>query len=100
MRFVNVLFIVSVFVTTRGVSEASNDSLFQKRNQISIGTNGFYLPKFKDYSISGFNLDEFYSYRFFINNASYLRKVDELYDFKFSYDGMKSKLYKIIIDPS
>lgn len=99
MRIGFILFIFLVLWLNL-TSASALDTTYRLKHQITIGTTGFYLPKFKDYSISAFNIDEFSTYRFFINNASYQIKFNELYDLKFSYNGMKSNVYRINIDPS
>lgn len=79
---------------------ANNDTLRKYKNQISIGTTGFYLPEFRDYNISSFYEDNvFRPNRLFISHLKYEREWNDRLAMQIEYNGFRSKNYLFIVNP-
>jgi hypothetical protein len=70
------------------------------KNQISIGTTGFYLPEFRDYNISSLNPDwAFRTTGMYISHLAFERTLNNRLSLRLDYNSLRSKVYSILENP-
>jgi hypothetical protein len=100
MRYVYLLILAFILSFEYSYSTGRNDSLFSKRNQINIGTTGFFLPEFGLYSISARTRDPFSWRRMIFSHLSYETKLNNKYALFVAFNAYRAKVKTTIFDPT
>lgn len=89
-KYILCIILIKVFFSLN--ISAKEDTCQRKKFQISIGTNGFYLPEYKKYYFSTLNDDVFSPMlRYGINSANIEWYVTPKISCNLSFDGLLSK---------
>jgi len=98
MKYIYLPILVFILFFENANAIGNNDSLFSKRDQINIGTTGFFLPVYGDYNFTVINKQPFQFSRLIISHISYETKLKNKYTLQISYDGFATKLYRYYED--
>ncbi len=99
MRYFYLLILAFILSFENSYAIGWNDSLISKRDQINIGTTGFFLPEFGLYSISARTRDPFSWRRMIFSHLSYETKLNNKYALFVAFNTYRSKVKITMLDP-
>jgi hypothetical protein len=99
MKNIYLPIVVFILFFENSYAIGKNDSLISKRDQINIGTTGFFLPEFGIYSISARTRDPFSWRRMIFSHLSYETKLNNKYALFVAYNAYRSKVKITVFDP-